>query len=258
MRRNLKYLKLSVAFIVLAVCAILGMTLPNKLFLASDQRRMEVYKENEMKPLVVNDTSPIPFDQKLNLLYEGAGDGGVRILPVAAEKEEVRAVRKNAKEELKKLNKAKALPKGVRFLRKETIQLHRIKKYFVIDTQDPGMLMYIWTVLVVGQDGQEGSIMLAIEDDSGIVVAMDAYSGTKENWKKMREGFSAYLQPESDRYEKYLKELVWEYGESGYEGLLMYAGGQGGFTGDRSRLAFYFSNIYNWEEGYSDSVESAY
>lgn len=254
MRRSLKYLKLSVAFIILAVCTMLGMRLPNKLFSASDRRRMEAYKENETKPLVVNDTSPIPFDQKLNLLYEGIGDGGVRILPVAAEKEEVRAVRKNAKEELKKLNKAKALPKGVRFLRKEKIQLGGIKKYFVIDTQDPGMLMYIWTVLVVGQDGQEGSIMLAIEDDSGIVVAMDAYSGTQENWKKMREGFSAYLQPESDRYEKYLEEFAEAYEKFFSEELLTYADGHGGFTADRSRLVFCFSSIYNWEEGYSDSV----
>ena len=258
MKRNLKYFKLSVAFIILAVCAMLGIILPNKFFGASDRRRMEVYKENETKPLVVNDTSPIPFEQKLNLLYKGTGDGGVRVLPVAAEKEEVRAVRKSAKEELKKLNEAKALPKGIRFLRKEKIELGRIKKYFVIDTQDPGMLMYIWTVTIIGSDDRPGIITLAVEDASGIVVAMDAYSGTQENWKKMRKGFSAYLQPESDRYEKYLEEIAEEYGKFWNEEMFTYADGKGGFTGDRSRLAFCFSGIYNLEEGYSNNSSHSY
>lgn len=261
MRKNLNYLKLSAAFIALAVCAMLGMILPNKLFSASDRRRMEAYKENETKPLVVNATGQISLDQKLNLLYnlyKWVGDEGVRILPVAAEKEEVRAVRKNAREELKKLNEAKALPRRIRFLRKEKIESDNIKKYLVIDTQEPGMLMYIWTVMIVGQDDHAGTIMLAIEDDSGIVVAMDAYSDVREDWKKMRKGFSSYLRPESDRYEKYLKKIAAAYGGFLDEEMFTYADGRGGVTGDPSRLAFCFSSIYNLEEGYSDSTTRLY
>lgn len=245
MKRSLKYFKLSVACIILTVCTILGVTLPNMLFSARDEQRMRGYGRYETKPLVVQDMNPIPFDTKLKLMY-GSMDG-IRIVPVASGQEECVAMRKTAKRELKSLNKAGALPGGLKFLRKESIRLSAIHKYFLIDTQEPEMLMYIWKVIVSGDKGkgQAGVLELAIEEESGKVVFMDAYSQKQEDWRGMRTGFANYLSPESDVYTTYLNGVGEMFGEGVDEEIFVYAAGYGGCTADGSRLAYCFSSLYN-------------
>lgn len=256
MKRNLKYVKLSVACMILAACTILGMILPNMFFSARDEQRMRGYGVYETKPLVVMYTSPIPFDTKLKLMY-GTMDG-IRIVPVAGDREECVEMRKVAKRELKRLNEAGALPKGIKFLRNESIQLSGIHKYFVIDTQEPEMLMYIWKVIVSGvkENDQGGMLELAIEQESGKVVFMDAYSHNQENWKKMRTGFASYLSSESDAYEMYLNEVKEVFGEIVDEKIFAYAAGYGACTADSSRLAYCFSSLYNNVEAFDDNSSS--
>lgn len=253
MKRSLKYVKLSVACIILAVCTVLGVTLPDTLFSARDEQRMREYGRYETKPLVVQDTNPIPFDTKLKLMY-GTMDG-IRIVPVASDREECMAMRKTARRELKSLNKAGALPGGLKFLRKQGIQLSAMQKYFLIDTQEPEMLMYIWRVIVSGAKGkgQAGMLELAIEEESGKVVFMDAYSQKQENWRRMRAGFANYLSPESDVYTTYLNGVGEIFGEGVDEEIFVYAAGYGGCTADSSRLAYCFSSLYN---NSLDSVDS--
>lgn len=264
MKRNLKYVKLSVACIILAVCTILGMILPNMLFSARDEQRMKGYGLYKTKPIVVTYTSPIPFDTKLKLMY-GTMDG-IRIVPVASDREECVEMRKVAKRELKGLNKAGALPKGLKFLRNESIQLSAMYKYFVIDTQEPEMRMYIWKVIVSGKKGNDraGVLELAIEKESGKVVFMDAYSHNQENWKKMRTGFASYLSLESDAYETYLNELKEEMFVGGVnekfvdEKIFGYASGFGACTADSSRFAYCFSSPYNNAEVFDNSSSSVH
>lgn len=257
MKRNLKYVKLSIACMILAACTILGMILPNMLFSARDEQRMRGYGVYETKPLVVMYTSPIPFDTKLKLMY-GTMDG-IRIVPVAGDREECLEMRKVAKGELKSLNEAGALPKGLKFLRNESIQLKAMHKYFVIDTQEPEMLMYIWKVIVSGKKGNDraGVLELAIEEETGKVVFMDAYSNNQENWKKMRTGFASYLSPESDAYETYLSEVKEVFGEIVDERIFAYGAGYGACTADSSRLAYCFSSLYNNIEAFDDNSSSS-
>ena len=102
MKRIKKYVMLAVAFMVLAVVAVLGLFLPKRLFSARDDWRTGRYERYEMKDLVVQDTNLVPLERKLQLIYEVPDF--VQIISVASDDQGEKKIRKQVKKELKKLN----------------------------------------------------------------------------------------------------------------------------------------------------------
>ena len=251
MKRIKKYVMLAVAFMVLAVVAVLGLFLPKRLFSARDEWRMGRYERSEMKDLVVQDTNLVPLERKLQLIYEVPDF--VQIISVASDDQGEKKIRKQVKKELKKLNSAGALPKGLKFLRKPNGMFGEIKRYFIIDTQEPEISMSLWTVQISGKkDDRAGWLRLVIEEETGVVCAFEAGSKNQEDWYKMIDGFAAYLRPMTDMYENYMSSTRREYGFESLCDILTYEYGYVARTIDGGKCGsalFEAGFVWDWTQG---------
>lgn len=247
MKRIKKYVMLAVAFMILAIVAVLGLFLPKRLFSARDEWRMGQYERYETKALVVQDTNLVPLEKKLQLIY-GVSDF-VQIISVASDDQGKKKIRKQVKKELKKLNSAGALPKGLKFLRKPDGMFGQIQKYFIIDTQEPEISMSVWKVRISGKkDDRAGWLHLVIEEETGVVCAFEAGSRNQEDWYKMIDGFAAYLRPMTDVYEVYMSSAREEYGFESLCEILTYENRYVARTIDAGKCgSAFFDTAFSWD-----------
>lgn len=259
MKRIKKYVMLAVAFMILAIVAMLGLFLPKRLFSARDEWRMGRYERYETKALIVQDTNLVPLERKLEVIY-GASDF-VQIISVASDDQGEKRIRKQIKQELKKLNSAGALPKGLKFLRKPKGMFGEIKRYFIIDTQEPEISMSLWTVQISGKkDDKAGWLRFVIEEETGVVYAFEAGSKNKEDWHKMINGFAAYLRPMTDVYENYMSSIRQEYGFAPLYDVFTYENSYVARTIDGGKCGstlFEAGFVWDWAQGTIKDVSAS-